>query len=184
MNSALWTTSQEMQWRQESASRSDYALWAGEERAGTLQIRGWTQSDVTGTTAYNTIVIKSEGFLRQMFHVLDADRKTEIATFSPNGWTGEGTISLANGSQFSWKVKNMWKGIYIVTDLKQNVLLETTMGLGAGRSGFKDWFKTQSRVRVSPDGHAPATISLLALISWCFVLNYREVQSGAVVATG
>jgi hypothetical protein len=100
------------------------------------------------------------------------------------GWTGEGTVSLANGSQFGWKVKSMWKGIYIVTDLKQNVLLETTMGLGAERSGFKDWFKTQSRVRVSPDGHAPATISLLALISWYFLLNYREVQRGAVVATG
>jgi hypothetical protein len=172
-----------MEWRQSSAGRSAYELWADGKQLASLTSSGLFHSKTMGETAFDAYEIATHGFLGQRFSVRTSKNAIEVASATWNSWNGETTIALSNGVILYWKVQSIWKGMYQLTDMKQNVLVEITQGLHQEHSGVKDWFKTQARVLVTPHGQSPETLLLLTLLSWFFVLHYLEVASSSAVVT-
>jgi hypothetical protein len=122
---------------------------------------------------------KRVGFLNPRITVREAGQEGDLALFTPR-WTGGGALEFRQGGEYSWGSANFWGTRWAFKKGEGEPLL--TFG-PQDDAKFRDLFKVQGHVEVTPTGAGLAEAALLLFLGWYLVIMHRNDSAAVVAAT-
>jgi hypothetical protein len=164
----------ELRWRQPAAAKRRYTLQreGSDTPLATLEWRSVWGTFATATVGDISWTFKRAGFLRPRVTVRIAGSDDDLATLEAN-WHGGGTLTIAGGATFGWKVANFWHSRWDWLDANGTELLHF-----ANKQGF---IRQEAVVAVSPRAVQLPELDLLAALGW-YLLILAAQDSAATTA--
>lgn len=166
--------SQAWEWHQEKSSKAEYELLAGDHLLATLKRKSIWGSLATGTTADGEWTFKRVGFWHPRVTVRVAGSDEDLAVFEPR-WTGNGTLTFADQTQYHWKSANFWWTKWEWLDAREQSLFHFEM--------TKNFLKQEAKVEVLSGAIPQAHRSILPLLGWYLILLSMSDLAGSTAAT-
>ena len=165
---------QELVWVQPARMKQSFELRAGDEVVATLR---WERSSLaTGETAGQQWTFKREGFWHPRITVRVPGSDDNVALFNP-GWTGGGTLELAQGRTLHFGAANFWRSEWAWEEKKDSPLVRFKSHPGL--------LKTEGQVEIEASAAESSDLPLLVVLGWYLLILFARdtsAQAGATAA--
>jgi hypothetical protein len=167
-------------WVQPKTMQRRFLLHSGEHEFASLEFQSAFGSLAVAETVENAWSFKRVGFFNPRVTVRRSGEQLDLGTYQPR-WTGtEGTLIMAGGRSFQWKVTNFWATSYTFQDSAGEPLL--WFKEGSEESHISNVFKIQALVAIEPPGWQLAELDLLLTLGWYLLILHHDDAAAATTA--
>jgi hypothetical protein len=163
-----------LRWTQPSALRSEYELYRGGERLGTLIFTSAFGSKATAQAAGGCWTFKRVGFLKTGVTIRSCGADTDVGVFENTTWSGGGTLHLARHRRLRADT-NFWHSQYAFTDEADRPLVRYTTG------GF---LRMSGEMQILPAAAGIPELPWIVMLGWylAIMMHRDDSSAGAVIA--
>jgi len=164
-----------LRWKQTRITERRYLLRSDDVEVATLTFRSAFGSLATGESAEGSWTFKRVGFISTRITVRSAGNDTDLAVYTPNTWSGGGTLAFPDGRGIR-VTTNFWQtAIDLVADGNEPLLHLAVGGL----------FGLAADVQIQPAGARHDALPWLIMFACYLVVSMRDDGAAvAVIAAG
>ena len=166
------STQPTLEWQESTTVRRQDELCLGDEVLATLRWAGMLSTMATGTARTGRWTFERPRLLSHEVEVRDTASGDGVGVLSPR-WTGDATLTLADGRTFEWASTNFWRSEWTFSDAHNQplVLFVDTSGL----------LRRRTAIEIVRSGLSEPDRALLVLLGH-YMMEMQRRDTAAVTA--